>query len=87
MDEAEYEKHLSELHRELSGFEESGHVPRVELQARNVDFGRILYVCCIQMERDPVNDVILSYERTVEKKILLKNDSDVTEHDNHHVLH
>ncbi|KAL4071719.1 DNase I-like protein [Scleroderma citrinum] len=43
VDEAEYEKHASELRRELSGFEESSHIPRIRLQQMNIDFGRIFY--------------------------------------------
>lgn len=58
MDEARYEVHSSELHRELSGFGESGRIPRVRLQATNIEFGKILYEWGIRMAKDQIDIVI-----------------------------
>lgn len=43
VDEVQYEAHSSELHRELSGFGESGRIPRVRIQPANIEFGQIFY--------------------------------------------
>ncbi|KAG6337006.1 hypothetical protein ID866_2066 [Astraeus odoratus] len=43
IDREEYEKHARKLHRELSGFEESGKMPRIKLRATSIDFGQVFY--------------------------------------------
>ncbi|KAI6002138.1 DNase I-like protein [Pisolithus albus] len=51
-----YEEHVCELHRELSGYRESGKKPRIEVQTSNLDFGPIFYKRPIQKSLVLLND-------------------------------
>ncbi|KIJ64696.1 hypothetical protein HYDPIDRAFT_39912 [Hydnomerulius pinastri MD-312] len=43
IDDTKYEKSLSELHRELSGFEDSGFMPKIKIQPAAIDLGNVIY--------------------------------------------
>lgn len=79
MDEAQYEAHSTELHRELSGIGESGRIPRVRLRPANIEFGQILYVWGIRMTKVPIDICRDSHKRPTEQKLDVKNDGDVIE--------
>ncbi|KAI6014392.1 hypothetical protein PISMIDRAFT_672048 [Pisolithus microcarpus 441] len=51
-----YEEHECELHRELSGYSESGKKPRIKVQTSSLDFGPIFYKCPIKKSLVLLND-------------------------------